>query len=84
MLNVGILGTGSIAGVMADTLAQMPGACCMAAASRDLEKAQAFAQKHGILRAYGSYEELLCDPQVTLVYVATPHSQNTNIQHRCV
>lgn len=76
MLNVGILGTGSIAGVMADTIAQMPAACCVAVASRDPEKARAFADGHGILKAYGSYEELLCDPQVSLVYVATPHSHH--------
>ena len=76
MLNVGILGTGSIAGVMADTISKMTSACCVAAASRDMEKGRAFAQKHGIPKVYGSYEELLDDPQVSLVYVATPHSHH--------
>ncbi|MDO4294136.1 MAG: Gfo/Idh/MocA family oxidoreductase [Eubacteriales bacterium] len=75
-MNIGILGTGSIASVMADTLAQMSTARCVAVASRSQEKAQQFAEKHGIARAYGSYEELLNDPRVELVYVATPHSHH--------
>ena len=38
--------------------------------------AQAFAREHGFTRAYGSYEEMLADPQVDLVYIATPHSHH--------
>ena len=45
-----------------------------AVASRDIGKAQAFAQKYGITAAYGSYEDMLNDPQVELIYVDTPNS----------
>lgn len=71
---VGILGAGRIAEKMAWTLTQMSEAQPYAVASRDLGKAQAFAQKYGITAAYGSYEDMLNDPQVELIYVATPHS----------
>ena len=47
-----------------------------AIASRDLEKAREFAHKWGFKKAYGSYEELVCDPEVELVYIATPHSHH--------
>ena len=76
MLKVGILGAGGIACAMAKTISQMPSACCFAVASRDLEKARKFAEKWGIKKAYGSDEEMLSDPGVDLVYVATPHSHH--------
>lgn len=47
-----------------------------AIASRDLEKAREFAHKWGFRKAYGSYEELVSDPEVELVYIATPHSHH--------
>ena len=75
-INVGIIGCGSIAGVMAATLKRMSGAKCYAVASRSLEKAQAFAQNWGAKCAYGSYEELVQDKKVDLVYIATPHSEH--------
>lgn len=44
--------------------------------ARDFSRAEAFAQKYGFKKAYGSYEELVSDPQANLVYVATPHSHH--------
>ena len=76
MLKLGILGAGNIAATMAATTARMDDAHCVAVASRDAAKAAAFAQKWNIPRAYGSYEEMLADPTVDLVYVATPHSHH--------
>jgi predicted dehydrogenase len=73
---IGIIGAGHIAEKMAWTLTQMPETQPYAVASRSLEKAQAFGQKYGFEKAYGSYEELLEDPMVELVYVATPHSHH--------
>lgn len=75
-VNVGIIGCGNIAGVMAATLKRMGSARCYAVASRSLEKAQAFAQEWGVKCAYGSYEELVLDKKVDLVYIATPHSEH--------
>ena len=73
---VAIMGTGKIAEVMADTLKGMRGVTCYAVGSRSQEKADAFAQKFGIKKAYGSYAELVSDPKIDLVYVATPHSEH--------
>jgi len=47
-----------------------------AVASRDMDKAREFAERNGFVKAYGSYEELMCDPMVDIVYVATPHSHH--------
>ena len=73
-MKMAILGAGNIARKMANTITQMEGIEAYAVASRDLEKAQAFARKWGISKAYGSYEEMLGDKDVELVYVCTPHS----------
>ncbi len=81
---VGIMGTGSIAHKMATTLAGMEGYGCWAVASRTKEKAEAFAGEFGIEHAYGSYEELLQDPEVELVYIATPHSHHYQHARLCI
>ena len=73
---VGIMGAGRIAEVMADTLKGMRGVTCYAIGSRSQEKADEFAKKFGIKKAYGSYAELVSDPKVDLIYVATPHSEH--------
>ena len=74
MMNVGIIGAGHIAEKAARTLAEMEGMSCLAIGSRSQKKAQDFAARFGIPRAYGSYAELLQDPDIDLVYIATPHS----------
>lgn len=76
MFRVGIIGAGWIANKMAEALAPLADYEVSAVASRSLEKAQAFAQQWNIGRAYGSYEELVGDEEVDLVYVATPHSHH--------
>lgn len=75
-MKFGILGLGGISHCAADTLAAVEGAERWAVGSRSLEKAQAFAQQHGFTRAYGSYEELVSDPELEVVYIATPHSHH--------
>lgn len=81
---IAILGAGHIAATMAATVRQMEGAEIYAVASRSLERAEAFARQFGIARAYGSYEEMLSDPKVELVYVATPHSHHAEHAHMCI
>lgn len=83
-MKVGLLGAGSIAGVMAETLNRMDTATCYAVASRTLAKAQTFAQEFGCEKAYGSYEELVNDPNVHLVYIATPHSEHMAHARLCI
>lgn len=73
-MKMGILGAGKIARTMAKTIREMPQVTSWAIAARDLERAQAFADEYGFAHAYGSYEELAADPEVDLIYIATPHS----------
>ncbi len=75
-MKVGLLGAGGIAGVMAGTIAPLEDVENYAVASRDLAKAEQFAQRFGVTKAYGSYEEMLADEQVDLVYIAVPHSHH--------
>lgn len=76
-MKVGIIGAGWIAEKMAEALAGQPQGCqVLAIASRSKEKAEAFAAKWHLPKAYGSYEELVDDPEVDLIYVATPHSHH--------
>lgn len=78
-MNVGIIGAGHIAGKIARTLEYVDGIDCLAVGSRSAEKAAAFAAEFRIPRSYGSYGELLDDPDVDLVYVATPHSHHFDV-----
>lgn len=73
-MKVGILGAGNIAEKMAHTLNGMPDVQFGAVGSRDIAKAQAFAQRFGAEKAYGSYEQLAADSSLDLIYVATPHT----------
>ena len=75
-MKMGIMGAGNIAEVMAGTIQRMPRVTSWAVGSRTLEKAQSFAEKYGFQRAYGSYEDLVDDSEVQLIYIATPHSHH--------
>jgi predicted dehydrogenase len=70
----GIIGLGSIANSFAKGLQSVPDADLVAVASRTQEKADAFGEKYGAQRRYGSYEALAQDPDIDAVYIATPHS----------
>ena len=83
-MNVGIMGVGGIAKCMGDTLKGMVDATSYAVASRSLAKAEKFAAEYGFLQAYGSYEELAKDPEVDLIYLATPHSHHFENAKLCI
>jgi predicted dehydrogenase len=72
----GIAGTGAIATLFAEGLADAPGAELAAVASRSAERANAFAERAGAKRAHGSYDSLANDPGVDIVYIATPNSDH--------
>lgn len=90
IMNFAIMATGAVADTMAYTLSKM---CktdkklpltLYAVASRDLEKAKRFAQKWGFRKAYGSYQEMAQDPDIDLVYIATPHSHHYECARMCL
>ena len=83
-LRVGIIGAGWIAEKAAITLDGLANCEAYAIASRLKEKAEAFAEKWKIRKAYGSYSELIADPSVDLVYVATPHSHHYDVTHEAL
>ena len=70
----GILGAGKIAEKFASALNYTEGAEVYAVASQDVEKAERFAKKFGAIRSYGSYASLAEDPDVDIIYIATPHA----------
>lgn len=81
-MNWGIMGLGHIAHEFADALKPRQGV--FAVASRTLEKAREFQAEYGAQRAYGSYEELLADPDVDAVYVATVNSRHLGDIRACL
>src|ERR1700733_6324164 len=72
----GIVGTGPMAALFAEGLADAPGARLVAVSSRTHARARAFADRYGIPRAHEHAAALAGDPGVDLVYVATPHSDH--------
>lgn len=72
-INWGIIGPGRIASKFAHDLLMVDGARLYGVASRDAEKARAFAERYGAEKFYGSYQELAQDPAIDVVYIATPH-----------
>lgn len=72
----GIVGPGRIAEAVAPDFAYVPGARLVAVASRSADRARAFADRHGVERPYGSYAEIMADPDVDALYLATPHPQH--------
>ena len=71
MFNIGILGCGNIAATMAKTVNDTEGVRLYAVAAREKEKADNFKAVWNAEKSYGSYEELLADSNVNLVYIAT-------------
>ncbi|MBC9226615.1 gfo/Idh/MocA family oxidoreductase [Aeromicrobium sp. 636] len=76
VLRWGILGAGHIAAAMTQALLEGTGQQVVAIGSRDRDRARRFAQSFGVAGFHGSYEDLVADPQVDAVYVATPHSEH--------
>ncbi len=72
----GVVGPGRIADKVVRDLPHVPGAVLTAVASRSEERAAAFAAEHGAERAHGSYRAIVDDPDVDVLYVATPHPQH--------
>jgi predicted dehydrogenase len=84
MTRWGILATGNIATSFVEDLRLLPDAEVVAVGSRTPASARAFAERHGIPRAYGSWSEFAADPDVDVVYVATPHAAHHDATMTCL
>ncbi|MFI7403841.1 Gfo/Idh/MocA family protein [Streptomyces sp. NPDC049541] len=81
----GVLATGGIAHAFAEDLRLIPDdAELVAVGSRSTDAARRFASRHGIARAHGSWQDLAVDPEVDVVYVATPHSAHRAAAALCL
>ncbi len=83
-MKIGILGTGIIAGKMAETVNRMKDVQLYAVASRTESKAHDFAVKFGAKKYYDSYEALADDENIDLIYIATPHSRHFQDSVMCL
>ncbi len=76
MIRWGLIGPGSIASGFAEAMQLVDGGAIVAVASRAAERAEAFGDRFAIPTRYGDYDSLAADPDVDVVYVATPHSRH--------
>lgn len=82
--NWAILGCGKIARKFVQDLSLLENANLYAAASRNLDNAEEFATDFGFDKAYGSYKEMVQDPEVDIVYIATPHAMHMEHSILCM
>lgn len=78
-INWGFIGTGNIASCLAPAVKKTEGAALYACAARTIDKAKSFAEKWDIPVAYGSYDELLADKKIDVIYIATPHMNHAEL-----
>lgn len=78
-INWGFIGTGNIASCLAPAVKKTEGAALYACAARTIDKAKSFAEKWDIPVAYGSYDELLADRKIDVIYIATPHMNHAEL-----
>jgi predicted dehydrogenase len=76
MIRWGVIGPGAVASGFADAMRQVEGGEIVAVASRSQERADAFGDRHGIPRRYRGEAALAADPDVDVIYVATPQSRH--------
>lgn len=80
----GIIGTGTIASTFATALNSMEDTRLVGVSSRNINRAKEFAKKFQIEKAYGSYEELVKDEEIDVIYIATPHSEHKENAELCI
>ncbi|MDO5424758.1 MAG: Gfo/Idh/MocA family oxidoreductase [Eubacteriales bacterium] len=81
---IGIMGAGSIAVKFCNAVSQIEGAAVAAVASKSLERAQSFAKKNGVARWYDSYEAMLEQEELDLVYIATTIQAHCELMRLCL
>jgi len=80
----GIISTGNIANKFVKDLGLVEGGQAYAVASRSLDKAKAFAANYHMEKAYSSYQELMQDPKVDIIYIGTPHDSHADLTIQCL
>ena len=80
----GVLGTGRMASSFASALAELDDAVLRAVGSRTEASAQMFATQFGVPNRYGSYSDLIHDPDIQVVYIATPHASHAQLSIACL
>lgn len=80
----GIIAPGNIAEKFADAINQTPGAELYGVASRSSDRARRFAQKHNAKKVFSSYEELVEEPEIDIVYIASPHHLHASQSLMCL
>lgn len=84
MINWGILGTGKIAAKFAEDLQLTPNSHLLAVGSRTEKSAKSFSDNYNIPRHYADYQSLANDPDVDVIYVATPHTLHYQNSKMCI
>ena len=82
--NWGILAPGRIARKFATELLQLGNARVFSVGSRNIERAKEFAEEFSAEHYYGNYEELVADPEVDIIYIASPHSHHAEHALLCL
>ena len=72
----GVLGAGKMSAKFSKGLRLLHNAELYSVGSRDLQRSEAFARENGFKRSFGSYEEFVSDPELDIVYIATPHTSH--------
>lgn len=80
----GIIGAGRISSSFAAALNSMKDSELVAIAARDIDRANMFADRFHVKKAYGSYEELAKDPEVEVIYIGTPHTEHKANSALCI
>lgn len=83
-INWGIIGLGKMAAIFAEDLIQVEASQLYAVASRNQIKANQFALEFNVKKAYSSYEKLINDPNVDVVYIATPNHAHFELTQMCL
>ncbi len=83
-MNFGLMGPGVIAEKFANACQSCEGVTLLGVASSKKERAQAFAEKHGLKKVYASYEGLLADPEIDAVYISVIHTGHFPLAKKCI
>jgi predicted dehydrogenase len=83
-INWGIIGAGNISSTFATALNGMDNTKLLAVASRNIDRGKDFANRFQIEKTYGSYEDIVKDPDIDVIYIGTPHTEHKSNAELCI